>query len=538
MDPATRLEQIHRAVEHAAHFLPAQGPIDVFIHHNTLHAFEEEPFEEAVVHAARLLGTEPFLAESRYREELASGRIRESDIDAVLAADSGCPANATVAGGRVSLRDLHRALLLHPVREESDFSVRWTLTESDVVETLRPGLPAKSRRRLLDAADGDEHRAASELWQACVEAVALTGSAVVRGGVPVRHRDLLIAVDPGLDTDALVHPLLIRLCAAFLDQGVADWQLPGRERGLWPAVAELYAGRLGPRAAWSERLPAALRESRGLSGAECAARELDRLGVPGDHREEFVTQSLLALRGWAGMIRQFEERPDRAPVTAVPAKLIDFLALRLVCDRVATEWAARESPWAAGRANLAALWSELRDRHPPRRGPGSVCRAFRLYQAVQLVGLTGGEIRGLDENELLRLEHAIAAFDATTRRRLFHLAYERRHRVEILDALRDHESAAHPPAVAPPDCQWIFCIDERCESFRRHIEELGPRHETFGTAGFFAVPMYYRGLDDWHASPLCPIVMRPSHTVVETPCDEALDRHEFRRSVRRRYGQL
>ena len=30
-----------RAIEHAAHLLPAQGPINVFIHHNTLHAFEE-----------------------------------------------------------------------------------------------------------------------------------------------------------------------------------------------------------------------------------------------------------------------------------------------------------------------------------------------------------------------------------------------------------------------------------------------------------------------------------------------------------------
>jgi uncharacterized protein YbcC (UPF0753/DUF2309 family) len=241
------------------------------------------------------------------------------------------------------------------------------------------------------------------------------------------------------------------------------------------------------------------------------------------------------------MIRHLEERPDRAPVLAVPARLADFLALRLVCDRVAAEWAARQLRFAAADAAPAALarmWVELRDRYPPRRGPGSLARAFLLYQVSQLLGLTGHDIRALDENELVRLEHAIAGFDQTTRRRLFQLAYERRHRIEVLDALASQAGFAVPPAAARPLFQMITCIDERCESFRRHFEELGPRYESFGTAGFFAVPMYYRGVDDWHAAPLCPIVMRPSHTVVEVPEDEAVARHRLRRSVRRRLGQL
>ncbi|MFM8436318.1 MAG: putative inorganic carbon transporter subunit DabA, partial [Planctomycetia bacterium] len=259
MESTDRLAEIRRAVEHAAHHLPAQGPIDVFIHHNTLHAFEAEPFEEAVVRAGRLLGTEPFLPESRYRQELAQGRIHESDVDAVLAADIACPGDATVAGGRVPLRNLYRALLLHAVREESDASVRWTLTESDVVERLRPDLPAAMRQQLLAAAGADERRAASDLWHACVEAAAMARPGVRRARLPIRLRDLILAVDPTLDTDALVHPLLIRLCAAFLDQGVASWTMPDRHLGLLEATARLYSGRLGPTAPWSAGLPAALR---------------------------------------------------------------------------------------------------------------------------------------------------------------------------------------------------------------------------------------------------------------------------------------
>jgi len=578
---ARRTELIRAAVESASRFLPTQGPIGVFIAQNALQAFECEPFEDAVVHAARLFGTQPYLAEARYREELARGRIRSADLEAVLDRDLSGGATAPLANGKLTLRDLRLALLLHPVRQEDDTAVRWTLTEQDVLERLRDDLSPEARWRLLsdtpDAAgddpDGtlfdaddeatrrttfsldylpegtnDERQAASELWHACVEAVALTRPSIRHARPPVRLRDLMQAVDPALDTDALVHPLLIRFCAAFLDQGVAVWPMPGREPGLLEAVARMYCGRFGPTEPWSALLPQALRRVRGVRAVDVIISELHRLGIPETEWDEYVTRTTLALRGWAGMIRHFEERPDRAPVEPVPARLIDFVALRLVCDRVAAEWAARQLGFrnrGAGDATLAeaaprlcGLWAELRDRYPAQRGPGSLARAFLLHQVSQLLGLTAHDVRSLDENELLRFEHAINAFDDFTRRRLFHLAYERRHQIETLDALAAHGPFATPSATSRPLFQAVLCMDERCESFRRHFEELGPGFETFGTAGFFGVPMYYRGIDDWHAAPLCPIVMRPRHTVVELPEDDAQSRYEFQRSLRRRVGQL
>lgn len=574
-------EVIRAAVESASRFLPTQGPIGVFIAQNALQAFECEPFEDAVVHAARLFGTQPYLAEARYREELARGRIRAADLEAVLDRDMSGGATALLANGKLTLRDLRLALLLHPVRQEDDAAVRWTLTEQDVLERLRDDLSPEARWRLLsdrdDAGSNDpngtlldpedeaacratfsladeaeqahgERQAASELWHACVEAVALTRPSIRHKRPPVRLRDLMRAVDPAVDTDAVVHPLLIRFCAAFLDQGVAAWPMPGRERGLLEAVARMYCGRFGPTEPWSALLPQALRHVRGVPAVDVIASELHRLGVPEPEWDECVTRTTLALRGWAGMIRHLEERPDRAPVEAVPARLIDFVALRLVCDRVAAEWAARRlgflshgkedatSPPSIPR--LRGVWTELRDRYPPQRGPGSLARAFLLHQVSQLLGLTAHDIRALDENELLRFEQAIIGFDGFTRRRLLHLAYERRHRIETLDALAAHVRFASPSATSRPLFQAVLCMDERCESFRRHFEELGPGFETFGTAGFFGVPMYYRGIDDWHAAPLCPIVMRPRHTVVELPEHEAESRHEFQRNLRRRVGQL
>src|SRR5690348_10358775 len=101
-------------VDDLASVLPAQGPISIFIHHNTLHAFEDRPFEDAVEAAAARLGTEPFLAESRYRDKLAAGRILPADVHALLQAQLGARGAEEVAGIGPRLA-LWRAVVLHGI---------------------------------------------------------------------------------------------------------------------------------------------------------------------------------------------------------------------------------------------------------------------------------------------------------------------------------------------------------------------------------------------------------------------------------------
>lgn len=72
---ASRHGRLLHAVEHAAHLLPAQGPITVFIHHNTLHAFEDMPFDAGGQSGAKRFGCEPYLSEDQFRACLARRRI-------------------------------------------------------------------------------------------------------------------------------------------------------------------------------------------------------------------------------------------------------------------------------------------------------------------------------------------------------------------------------------------------------------------------------------------------------------------------------
>lgn len=71
---------VQAALDHLRHYLPSQAPLKDFIHHNTLHAFQAEPFESALIDAAELYGAVCFLPIQDYRTFWAQGRMTESGI--------------------------------------------------------------------------------------------------------------------------------------------------------------------------------------------------------------------------------------------------------------------------------------------------------------------------------------------------------------------------------------------------------------------------------------------------------------------------
>lgn len=74
----------HRVVHELKHYLPAQAPLKDFIHHNTLHAFQTQPFKEGLRSASEIFGYKVSLSLDEYRSLYAAGRIRDEVLEAVL----------------------------------------------------------------------------------------------------------------------------------------------------------------------------------------------------------------------------------------------------------------------------------------------------------------------------------------------------------------------------------------------------------------------------------------------------------------------
>jgi uncharacterized protein YbcC (UPF0753/DUF2309 family) len=511
---------LSRAIAEAAHLLPAQGPISIFIHHNTLHAFEHLPFEQAVERAAVELGREPYLSEDRYRAKLASGRIRAHDVKRLLREELGSRADEDVAG--VTLRlDLWLAVVLHGFPAATGQELLWMLDESTALSRFRSDVPAgarSARAALSDVDDrrADERRAVGRLWNACVEAVRRSPPAPVTSApVPLRHRDLLHAVC-SIDTDAWIHPPLIRFLAGYLDQGLAHWAMPEKHRGIHGCCLEIYRSSLAAQCGeWARTLPDLVNDDRAAQrhALDSIEHSLAQLGVSGDEWPAYVAAELLALRGWAGIVHQIEERPDRVPARDITVTLRGYLAVRLLFERAALEHARQQLSF---RGPLRELRHWLRAQLRPPAAPSINERAWPLFHVAQLCGLDASIVEQWSAANVEVLEAELRELDDVHRRRILHQAFERTVRQRVYDAIVHHAAG---PSAETPAFQAVFCLDEREESFRRHLEEVEPECETYGTAGFFNVAMYHQGATDAHPRPLCPVAIRPDHYVAEIESD-------------------
>ena len=554
-------------VARAARYLPLQGPLEVFVYRNSLHAFEDRPFHEALKAAYARYRGEPYLPESEYRRFYKEGRITDHDVQAAISDD---PSSHLADSGRMWAREeIRYAMLRHPLHVGSDTELRWVIAETDVLtrfgesttEVNRVRIKSAARKLIQTAAVPPElsddfarlvagHRGSYAawsdsqweafslelLWRICLWGAGFSTATLVPSR-PLSLRDLILQAT-GEDVDRRTSDLLIRFCGAYIDQGYSDWLLPDREKGFFECFAALYSRPSLMLDCWLRRLPKEMETLRreGISAEESIVRSFEDLGILPDDREEFVIQTLLGFRGWAGMIWQLESGVDWVVHPIPKGSLVGLVAVQLILLKHAVLDLAGRS---RGGASIAEFLESSRRELPAGQSPNQERRAFRLYEVAQILGWTPLELLALTPEEWQALNHEIESFSGLERRRVFHEAYERRYRQSALDAFAAQTAAWRQNRAESknrPRFQIVTCIDDREESLRRHLEEIEPACETFGAAGFFAVAMYYRGAAEGFYRPLCPDVVIPRHYVREDVGYTFEGQHQSRAERRKQLG--
>jgi uncharacterized protein YbcC (UPF0753/DUF2309 family) len=388
------------------HFLPAQAPLKDFIHHNTLHAFQDLSFHEAASRAAKWFGYRTYLSLAEFRGRFENGTISSASIERAIASRKGSGA----------LGEWREKMLTAAVDE----------TVNARIGALR------------------------EEWKRCCR----------------------------INLDAYVHPLLFRVTCAYLDQGVAVWEMPVHEEGFLRTVQSLER-RSGVSLFRTKSARALLME-----GPEGFTHLLDRSVGDPDLYGQYLFDQQFAHPGWAGMVSTVEDQP------------VSLVASRVISLR---DWITLE------------LLLEI-DTLTHQYGDGWLPLAEQLTERPADL---------FAETLFTELDEVYA---------LWQEAFEWSYYDQVLAALRKK-----PRTDLPGDgkrFQAIFCIDDRECSMRRGLEAFDPRIETFGTAGFFGVPCYFQPEFGKTITKICPAPITPKHVVREVHSDRVLkkDAHFGKRS--------
>jgi uncharacterized protein len=583
----SRIAALRRIVGELAHFLPAQAPLEVFVHHNTLHPYQHLPFHDALAAAFDRSGANGYLDEPSYREKYRGGRILDQDIDASL--ERWLPRHRPVLAPNLpSAVEVCRLALIHDIGVETRAGLAWELSERrgdthfagevsqvarnrilressswlegeldvagpravahhlvgthDVPELVDDELEirfgrkvtAKGIRALLRA--DPEAAAIGALWQASRRIAARLPSASVGRQTFVFPREAVLAAG-GDDPNELVHPVLISFAAAFLDRGQSLWSMPDRDQGFLIAFRRVLGAGHAVRPGWLAGLGARLRdwEATSMKAEETILLLLDEIGIGDGEHQAFLERLLLSLPGWAGMFHRLESSLRSPGANAPEPRLLDFIAVRLTLHALALREVGRRLGHHGPLTELTTYCSAL-PQLTQESASNDERTAWPLFRLAQYAGLAAPLLLELETSALTDLLELLSAFDRRAHLRVWQEAFERRYREELLHALckKGHDGV---PDATTRDAQLVFCIDDRNESIRRHIEEVSSAHATYATAGFFNLAIAYQGIDDPTTFPLCPVVVTPRHRIEEEPLAEhaalAASRQRRRRWVGR-----
>jgi len=412
-----------------------------------------------------------------------------------------------------------------------------------------------------------------------------------RVGNDMTLRGLLLSLT-GKDILEQLQPILLRHMASYLDQDFAAWHDQDRSDGFYAVWRRSAINDLTWVFAelddWGNHL-----ESLPEDPLETIIAELHRLGLRKPQWAGYLERLALELPGWSGMFLWRHMNPGYAGLSSDKVDMMDYLAVRMVLERLYAQrlcaelwqveaslftirwyfhhhraeflvrhtlYGARLPEYLASRAHHLAghtvenrpddeewrqlahmIWTWRQSPGADRPLGNSVYRtAWPLFRLSQHLGLCSGDLRGLTQERVERIFDSMARLQPHKVGFLWLQAYEIHYRDELLHALvRNH--GRNTLYGERPSSQLVFCMDDREEGIRRHLEEIDPTVETLGAAAHFNVFNFWRGLDAEEPTALCPVVAVPSHEIRERPHagQEALkSRHDERRRFRFRLGDL
>lgn len=279
------------------------------------------------------------------------------------------------------------------------------------------------------------------------------------------------------DLDGKVQPTLFRILCAFLDQGIAIQSFPVVGKNFIESIRELE------RKSFVSFFKTKTIRKKFISGDYSILTLLKEIVGKEEYFEQYLFDQQFSHHGWSGFVSAVEDNPqtllDRKNITL--KELVEFELLM----------------------ELDALTYHLKNKWRPlafhtTRPPADLFANIKRTEFSEVI-------------ELWQDAFEWSYYDSVLKGMLLAHPSKRKHSLN-----EDNSNNPGAPALKRGlSFQAIFCIDEREDSIRRHIEAVDENCETFGAPGFFGVEFYFQQQGSKFYDKLCPAPVTPKYLIKE-----------------------
>ncbi len=169
-----------------------------------------------------------------------------------------------------------------------------------------------------------------------------------------------------------INAQMTKWTAAFVDEGIAGWPMPCRDRGFYQGWRELAQRDFSGRFLGIKNFAQKVRDLPGSPEDAIVRRPESRLGVPEQRWTEYLSRHLAQLPGWAGFIRWLGENPEYPGQHGHPIDPVQYLAVRLFYEVELADALCRRKWGIAGTLPaIESYWRKHLDEYQKPHGSGS-----------------------------------------------------------------------------------------------------------------------------------------------------------------------
>lgn len=434
MSKLIELKQIQEQIQQIKRLLPKQGPIEIFVHHNTLHDLENMEFHTALNYAGGILKARSYYSISDFSKLYQQQRITDYDLDYSLKKLNTEMIEAAAKISSKNKAEFIKLLLFIPEETETSDTINW-----------------RADNGLLSNED-------RELWYKVKQATSVLDNQEFKKKPSYRFRYLFAANED-----------FHNFCSLYFDQSIADWPITKSSAGFLNTFLKYFASSLKTKTKLNLE-----KKSPEITILDI----INQLQVPSENLFDFINWALQDVRGWSSQVIHHEK------LTPSFCNLVEFIAARLITIVYYSNWHLK-TEFAIIDLSKQKIQSDL----------------FNLLRNLTRV-----------DNLIELCLKIIIDYDQSKRLQILQEAYEHHYYSLVAQAIKANQEKK---MINNPSFSAVFCIDDREESTRRHLEEVDINCLTYGYAGFFNIDMLFKSINSLEYAALCPVNIKPVKMIKE-----------------------